>query len=118
MNTHSHHFAGPSPSRGAKTRQMVSSACRCQEPRDRSVIAPATGASSAPACAPCRQDSGRDVSALLGQARHQGVHALPRHVPLGQPHRDEAVRVENRPFPIAFGGHGAVTVPRQEHSRL
>jgi broad specificity phosphatase PhoE len=37
--------------RGVKTLQVVSSACRCQEPRDRSVTASATGASSAPACA-------------------------------------------------------------------
>src|SRR6266581_2868376 len=51
MKTHSHHFAGPSPSRGANTRHVVSSACRCQEPRDRSVTASASGTSSAPACA-------------------------------------------------------------------
>src|SRR6266550_4340477 len=46
-NTHSHHFAGPSPSRGAKTRQVVSSACRCHEPRDRAAMASSSGASSA-----------------------------------------------------------------------
>ena len=28
-------LAGPSPSRGAKTRQVVSSACRCHESRER-----------------------------------------------------------------------------------
>ena len=63
MNTHSHHFAGPSPSRGAKTRQVVSSACRCQEPRDRSVIASASGASSAPACAHVPASVAAEISA-------------------------------------------------------
>src|SRR6266498_3071614 len=32
--THSHHFAGPPPSRGGNTRHVVSSACGCHEPRD------------------------------------------------------------------------------------
>ena len=51
MNTHSHHFAGPPPSRGANTRHVVSSACRCHESRDLAVIASASGTSSVPACA-------------------------------------------------------------------
>jgi hypothetical protein len=51
VNTHSHHFAGPPPSRGANTRHVVSSACRCHESRDLAVIASASGTSSVPACA-------------------------------------------------------------------
>ena len=117
MNTHSHHFAGPLPSRGANTRQVVSSACRCHEPRDRSVIASASGASSAPACAhvpasvaaetsaPCRE---RPFTSefMLRPAANRSVSSI-------------AVNpLENRPFPIAFGGPGAVTVAgtRHEHA--
>jgi hypothetical protein len=40
MNTHSHHFAGPLPSRGANTRHVVSSACKCHDPRDRPAPSP------------------------------------------------------------------------------
>ena len=50
-NTHSHHRAGPSPHAGTNTCQVVSSACRCQESRDRAQIASSSGASSAPAAA-------------------------------------------------------------------
>src|SRR5712692_2299909 len=102
-NTHSHHFAGPSPSRGANTRHVVSSACRCHEPRDRSVTASATGASSAPACAhvpakvageisaPCR-DSPVTSEFMLRPATYRSVNSI------------EMNAFENRPFPIARGG--------------
>src|SRR6266849_171589 len=117
-NTHSHHFAGPSPSRGANTRHVVSSACRCHEPRDRSVTASATGASSAPACAhvpakvageisaPCR-DSPVTSEFMLRPATYRSVNSIAMNA------------FENRPFPIAFGGPGAVTAAgtRQEHAR-
>ena len=93
MKTHSHHFAGPSPSRGAKTRQVVSSACRCHESRDRAVMASASGASSAPACAHVPASvRRRDVRALPAQPGDQGVHAPPRREPLHEEHRDERVR--------------------------
>ena len=69
----------------------LSSACRCHEPRDRSVIASASGTSSVPACARPRQSSRGDPRALPGQAGHQGVHAPPGDVPLGEEHRDERV---------------------------
>src|SRR5260370_5966211 len=113
-NTHSHHFAGPPPSRGANTRHVVSSACRCHEPRDRPVIASAAGASSAPACthvpasvagetpAPCpASPATREFTlrpAAYRSARSIAVNAL-----------------ENRPFPIAFGGPRALTGPRTPH---
>ncbi len=118
MNTQSHHFAGPSPSRGANTRHVVSSACRCHEPRDRSVIASASGTSSAPACAhvpakvageisaPCRD---RPVTSefMLRPATNRSVSSIAMN-PL-----------EKRPLPIAFGGPGAVTAAgtRQEQAR-
>ena len=109
MNTHSHHFAGPSPSPGAKTRHVVSSACRCHDSRFRSAIAPASGSSSPPACphvpasvaaeisAPCR-DSPVTSEFMLRPAANRSVSSIAMN-PL-----------ENRPFPIAFGGPGAVTV--------
>ena len=117
-NTHSHHFAGPFPSRGASTRHVVSSACRCQEPRDRSVIASSIGASSAPACAqapasvpgaisaPCRA-SPVTSEFMLRPAANRSVKTIARN-PL-----------EKRPFPIAFGGPGAVTAAgtRQPQAR-
>ena len=88
--THSHQRAGPAgslPSRGANTRQLVSSACRCHEPRDRAVIASSSGASSAPAAAqvpvsvagersaPCRA---RDVTSEFW--------LRPATIPLGEQH--------------------------------
>ena len=102
-NTHSHHFAGPSPSRGARTRHVVSSACRCHDPRDRAVIASSSGTSSAPACAQAPASVPRETSApsqpspvtsefMLRPATNRSVNTIARN-PL-----------ENRPFPIAFGG--------------
>jgi len=82
--TRSRHLAGPSPSRGAKTRQVVSPACRCHDWRDRAVIASPSGASSAPACAQApAQRARRNVRAVPGQPRHQRVHAPAGHEPLG-----------------------------------
>ena len=117
-NTHSHHFAGPSPSRGAKTRQVVSSACRCHEPRDRAAMASSSGTSSAPACAQAPASVPGATSApclaspvtsefMLRPAANRSVNSIARN-PL-----------EKRPFPIAFGGPGAVTVAgtRQPQSR-
>ena len=117
-NTHSHHFAGPSPSRGAVTRHVVSSACRCHDPRDRAVIASSSGTSNAPACAqapasvpgetcaPCRP-SPVTSEFMLRPATNRSVNTIARN-PL-----------ENRPFPIAFGGPGAVTAAgtRQSQAR-
>ena len=118
MNTHSHHFAGPLPSRGANTRHVVSSACRCHDPRDRSVIASASGTSSAPARAHVPAKVAGEISApclprpvtsefMLRPATNRSVSSIAMN-PL-----------ENRPFPIAFGGPGAVTVAgtRQPHAR-
>ena len=116
MNTHSHHFAGPVPSRGANTRHVVSSACRCHDPRDRSAIASASGASSAPACAhvpakvageisaPCRERPATSEF-MLRPAANRSVSSI-------------AVNpFVNRPFPIAFGGPGAVTVAGTRHEQ-
>ena len=117
-NTHSHHFAGPFPSRGAKTRHVVSSACRCQEPRDRSAIASSSGASSAPACAhapasvpgaiwaPCRASP--VTSEFMDRpATNRSVNSIARNP------------FDSRPFPIAFGSPGAVTAAgtRQPQAR-
>ena len=108
-NTHSHHLAGPSPSRGAKTRHVVSSACRCHEPRDRAVIASSSGTSSVPACAhapasvpgetsaPCRA-SPVTSEFMLRPAANRSVNSNARNA------------LVKRPLPIAFGGPGAVTV--------
>ena len=91
-NTHSHHFAGPSPSRGANTRHVVSSACRCQEPRDRCRDRVRERGQQHPGLrARPGQRRRRDVRALPGQPRHQRVHAPPRDEPLRQQHRDEPV---------------------------
>src|SRR6266852_5586648 len=117
MHTHSHHFAGPPPSRGANTRHVVSSACRCQEPRDRSVTASASGTSSAPACAQVPAKVAGETSApclarpftrefMLRPATYRSVNSIAMN-PL-----------ENRPFPIAFGGPGAITVPGTRHEHL
>ena len=115
-NTHSHHFAGPSPSRGANTRQVVSSACRCQEPRDRCVMASAAGASSIPACAhvpasvagemsaPCR-DSPVTSEFMLRPATDRSVSSIAMNA------------LDTRPLPIAFGGPGAVTVAGTRHEQ-
>ena len=108
-DTHSHHFAGPSPSRGANTRHVVSSACRCQEPRDRSVIASASGANSAPACAHVpargRQQCPRPAGTGPSPASSCSVPRQYRSV------SSIAMKPSvNRPLPIAFGGPGAITV--------
>jgi hypothetical protein len=118
VNTRSHHFAGPSASRGAKTRQVVPSACRCQESRDRSVMFSATGTSSAPACAQVPARVAGEMSAPCRARPYTSEFWL-------RPATDRSVSsiamkaLENRPFPIAFGGPGAVTVAgtRQEQAR-
>src|SRR5512144_2354097 len=114
MNTHSHQRTEPPgcppslSSRGAKTRQVVSSACRCQESRDRAVIASASGASSAPACAQVPASVAGEISApcrarpvtrefMLRPATYRSVSSITTN-PL-----------ENSPLPIAFGGPGATT---------
>jgi hypothetical protein len=118
MKTHSHHLAGPSPSRGAKTRQVVSSACRCHESRDRAVMASSSGASSVPACAHVPASVAGEMSAPC----------LPRPVTREFMLRPAAYRstksiamnaLEKRPLPIAFGGPGAVTAggTRQSQAR-
>jgi len=78
MNTYSHHFAGPSPSSGDKTCQLVSSACRCQESRDLAVIASSSGDSNLSLDAPaqraaviCRRTRPR-WHARLRSRRHGG----------------------------------------------
>ena len=114
MNTHSHHFAGPSPSPGANTRHVVSSACRCQESRFRSAIAPASGASSSPACAHVPAKVAGEISApcraspvtsefMLRPATNRSVSSIAMNPSL------------NDPLPIAFGGPGAVTVTGPGH---
>ena len=116
MKTHSHHFAGPAPSSGANTRQDVSSACRCQDSRDRAVTASSSGASSAPAAAhvpvkvagempaPCLA---RPVTSefWLRPATYRSVSSIAMK-PL-----------DTRPLPIAFGGPGAVTVAGTRHEQ-
>ena len=121
-NTHSHQRTEPPgcppslSSRGAKTRQVVSSACRCQESRDRAVIASASGASSAPACAQVPASVAGEISApcrarpvtrefMLRPATYRSVNSIAMN-PL-----------DNRPLPIAFGGPGAITVAGTRHSQ-
>jgi hypothetical protein len=118
-NTHSHHFAGPLPSRGAKTRHVVSSACRCQEPRDRSVTASATGASSAPACAHVPASVAGQTSAPC-RARPFTSEFWLRPAVNRSTSSIAMNAFVNRPFPTAFGGPGAITVPgtRQSQARL
>src|SRR5258708_4898392 len=112
MKTQSHHFAGPFPSRGANTRHVVSSACRCHEPRDRSAIASASGASSAPACAHVPAKVAGEISApclpspvarefMLRPATNRSVSSI-----AGNP-------LEKSPLPIAFGRPGPL--PRARH---
>ena len=117
--TQSHHLPGPVPSSGANTRQVVSSAWKCHESRFRAAIASASGASSAPACphvpasvageisAPCRA-SPATREFRLRPAANRSTSSI-------------AVNpLVNRPFPIAFGGPGAVTVkgPGHRHALL
>ena len=116
MKTQSHHFAGPAPSPGQKTRHVVSSAWRCHESRFRSAIAAASGASSAPACAHVPASVAGEISApcraspvtrefMLRPAANRSTSSI-------------AVKpFVNRPFPIAFGGPGAVTVAGPGTSR-
>jgi hypothetical protein len=108
--THSHHFAGPSLSRGEKTRHVVSSACRYHEARDRAVTASVSGAS--------QQRPG--LRARPGQRRRGDLRAC-RARPATREfwlrsatNRSVSSIAMNpfvkRPFPIAFGGPGAITV--------
>ena len=114
MKTHSHHFAGPFPSQGASTCQVVSSACRCQESRDRTVIASASGTSSLPACASAPVSVAGEISApcraspvtrefWLRPATYRSVMSIAMKA------------LDKRPLPIAFGGPGAVTVAGTRH---
>ena len=119
MKTQSQYLAGPSPSPGANTRHVVSSACSSQESRFRSAIASDSGASSLPACAhvparvageisaPCR-DSPVTREFMLRPAVNRSVSSIAMKP------------FVNRPFPIAFGGPGAITVcgPGHRHSLL
>src|SRR5271165_3408999 len=98
MNTQSQNFAGPPPSPGANTRHVVSSAWISQESRFRFAIAPASGASSLPACAtvPAQRRRG-DLRPLPGQPCHQGIHAPARAEALREQHRGEPVREQALP---------------------
>src|SRR6266540_1993476 len=116
MNTHSQYLVGPSPESGANTRHVVSSACKCQEVRERATIASSSGTSNAPACAqvpdsvaaemaaPCRP---RPVTRefMLRPATYRSVNSIAMN-PL-----------ENKPLPIAFGGPGAITVAGTRHEQ-
>ena len=115
-NTHSHHLTGPSPSCGARTRHVVSSACRCHDWRDRAVMASSSGTSSAPACAHAPASVPGEISApclaspvtselMLRPAANRSVNTIARN-PLVK-----------RPLPIAFGGPGAVTVAGTRHEQ-
>ena len=114
MNTHSQNFAGPSPSSGQNTRHVVSSACRCQESRFRSAIALLQRGQQRPGLRERpRQRRGRDLRALPGQARHQRVQLRP-----AANRSASSIAMNpfvNRPFPIAFGGPGAITVAGTWH---
>ena len=120
MNTHSHHFAGPPPSSpGQKTRHVVSSAWRCHESRFRSAIAASTGASSLPACATVPASVAGEISAPWRASPVTSEFALRP----ASNRSTSSIAVNpfvNRPFPIAFGGPGAITVsgPGQRHSLL
>lgn len=98
---------------------MVSSAWKCQDSRFRSAIAPASGASSPAACAAVPASVAAEISApcrtspvtsefWLRPAANRSTSSIAMNPLL------------NRPFPIAFGGPGAVTVacPGQPHSLL
>ena len=119
--THSHHFAGPCRavsgsllSRGANTRQLVSSACRCHEPRDRAVIASSSGASSAPAAAQVPVSVAGERSAPC-RARPVTSEFWERPATYRSVSRCAMNALETRPLPIAFGGPGAVTVAGTRH---
>jgi pyridoxine/pyridoxamine 5'-phosphate oxidase len=79
--------------RGVKTRHVVSSACRCQEPRDRLRDRLRDRGQQRPGLrARFGQSGGRDIRSLPGQALHQRVLAPARREPLHQEHRDKRVR--------------------------
>jgi hypothetical protein len=115
MNTQSQNFAGPPPSPGANTRHVVSSAWISQE----SAIAPASGASSLPACATVPASVAGEISAPCR------VSPVTRKFML-RPEPDRSVSsiavnpFVNRLFPAASGGPGSITVccPGQRHSLL
>ena len=120
--THSHHFTGPLPgplsrsllSRGVNTRQLVSSACRCHESRDRAVIASSSGASSAPAAAQVPVSVAGERSAPC-RARPVTSEFWERPATYRSVSRCAMNALETRPLPIAFGGPGAVTVAGTRH---
>ena len=113
-NTHSHHFTGPATaplpsgvfSRGVNTRQPVSSACRCHEPRDRATIATSSGASSSPAAAQVPVSVAADRSAPC-RARPMTSEFCERPATYRSVSRCAMNALETRPLPIAGGG-GAV----------
>ncbi len=83
------------------------------------MIASATGASSAPACAQVPASVAGEISAPCRARPVTSEFWL-------RPATNRSVRsiamnpLEKRPFPIAFGGPGAITVAgtRHPHSRL
>ena len=119
VNTHSQNFAEPLPSPGQKTRHVVSPAWKCHDSRFRSAIAAASGASSTAACATVPVRVAGEISApcraspvtsefWLRPAANRSTSSIAVNPLL------------NRPFPIALGGPGAVTVacPGQSHAFL
>jgi len=97
---------------------VVSSAWKCQDSRFRSAIAAASGASSPAACAHVPAAVAGEISApcraspvtsefWLRPAVNRSVSSIAINP------------FVNRPFPIAFGGPGAMTVrgPSQPHAR-
>ena len=119
MNTQSQNFTGPFPSPGQKTRHVVSSAWKCHDSRFRSAIAAASGASSPAACATVPASVAAEISAPCRASPVTSEFWL--RPAANRPASSIAVNpFVNRPFPIAFGGPGAITVcgPGQRHSLL
>ena len=116
--TRSHHRAGPFPSRGANTCQVVSPACRCQESRDLAQMAASSGASSVPAAAAVPVSVAGETSAPC-RARETTSEFWLRPATYRSVMSIAMKALDNRPVPIAFGGPGAVTVAgtRQSQAR-
>jgi len=117
MNTHSHQRADPPPPSGANTRQRVSSACRCADPRDRSTILSASGASRPAIWAHAPARVAGEISAPWREspvtsefcdrpATNRSTMSIARNACV------------NRPLPIAFAGPGAVTVNGPSHRQV
>ena len=119
MNTHSQNLAGPSPPSGQNTRHDVSSAWRCHESRFRAAIASSSGASSLPACATVPASVAGEISAPC-RARPVTSEFADRPASNRSTSSIAVNPFVNRPFPIALGGPGAITVsgPSHRHSLL